>query len=124
MAQRHEIRLRVSSSFGQAVHEEPGAEHRERDEREPDEPGVREMNLVGRNRDGCCWHSDDDRERHDQLSQCDAEVATRSIETEGEALRPLWVEEEMLAIDDEKFPPPNPAVAAQIKRTHSWVLCP
>src|SRR2546423_864538 len=29
----------------------------------------------------------------------------------------------MLAIDDEKLPPPNPAVAAQSTSTHSWVEC-
>src|SRR5438105_3153960 len=29
----------------------------------------------------------------------------------------------MLAIDDEKLPPPKPAVAAQSTSTHSWVEC-
>src|SRR6516225_2609970 len=29
----------------------------------------------------------------------------------------------MLAIDDEKLPPPTPAVAAHRKSTHSWALC-
>ena len=66
-------------------------------------------------------HADRDDERHEQLRDGDADVAARRVEAEREALVALGKKNEMFAIEEEKLPPPTPAVAAQASSTRNCV---
>ncbi len=103
VAQGCRVGLGVRLGLSEAVHVKPGSRRGDDDQRHPHQAGVGQVHLVLWQLHGGARHAYDDRERNEQLRDRYAEVAAGGIEPESEALPPHGVEEEMLAIEDEKL---------------------